>query len=92
MVKEVKIEAALPRPAAKSMLALSAMAALAGAAGVTGQGLYNSQQPKASAGTGKRAHITGRDNGKTKLRIQRNAVCPGCDSGMKYKNCCGKPK
>ncbi|WP_312648080.1 YecA family protein [Aminipila sp.] len=23
-------------------------------------------------------------------KIQRNAICPLCDSGLKYKNCCGK--
>ena len=34
------------------------------------------------------------DNGKKKeldrKRISRNAICPLCDSGKKYKRCCGK--
>ena len=26
----------------------------------------------------------------TKKKIPRNAICPLCDSGKKYKHCCGK--
>ena len=27
---------------------------------------------------------------RTEPKIKRNSVCPKCDSGKKYKKCCGK--
>ena len=39
-----------------------------------------------------RGRVCGRDDGKGTHRIQqRNAAC-ACDSGLKYKKCCGKPR
>ena len=39
-------------------------------------------------------NLENQDNGKKKgfdrKRISRNAICPLCDSGKKYKRCCGK--
>jgi len=66
-------------------------AMLAVAAVSSGDGLTKSYEDADFKPVG-RGRICGQDDGKGTHRVQqRNAAC-ACDSGRKYKKCCGKPR
>lgn len=46
--------------------------------------IYDSDTPKQKPLKGKLVDV------RTEPKVNRNVICPKCESGLKYKKCCGK--
>jgi uncharacterized protein YecA (UPF0149 family) len=64
-------------------LSIMAFAAAMGNSVTSFESYESYSMPKFKRSTGKRVDV------RTEPKIGRNDICPKCDSGIKYKKCCG---